>query len=155
MITVNISTSREAVHLSMFIDAVFLLLFFLIRYRSKKPSECESKKKKESFLQENLSSKNLQSTHNTPVSVLEPPQTDENKLIKNHIGIHNGVCIHNGIMHKNREEWKVDDCTECTCQVRLQRVFTSVSSSAGVCSQTRTFNLNPHSDRHIHTPSTN
>eukprot|EP00064_Thunnus_orientalis_P001305 superscaffoldBa00000088_g1307 len=42
--------------------------------------------------------------------------TDENKLIKTHIGIHSGVCIHNGIVHKNRDEWTVDDCTECTCQ---------------------------------------
>lgn len=75
------------------------------------------KKLERLFLRESLS------VHNTPVSVLDPSQTDENKLIKNHIGIHNGVCIHNGIMHKNREEWKVDDCTECTCQVRLQRVF--------------------------------
>ena len=47
-----------------------------------------------------------------------PSQTDENKLIKNRIGIHSGVCIHNGIVHKNRDEWTVDDCTECTCQVR-------------------------------------
>uniref|UniRef100_A0AAQ5XIQ8 Thrombospondin-1 n=1 Tax=Amphiprion ocellaris TaxID=80972 RepID=A0AAQ5XIQ8_AMPOC len=29
-----------------------------------------------------------------------------------------GVCIHNGIVRKNRDEWTVDDCTECTCQVR-------------------------------------
>lgn len=47
-----------------------------------------------------------------------PPQTNENKLIKNRIGIHSGVCIHNGIVHKNKDEWTVDDCTECTCQVR-------------------------------------
>uniref|UniRef100_A0A7N8XLD8 Thrombospondin 1b n=1 Tax=Mastacembelus armatus TaxID=205130 RepID=A0A7N8XLD8_9TELE len=44
--------------------------------------------------------------------------TDENNLIKTRIGIHSGVCIHNGIIHKNRDEWTVDDCTECTCQVR-------------------------------------
>uniref|UniRef100_A0A3B3B7R9 Thrombospondin 1b n=1 Tax=Oryzias melastigma TaxID=30732 RepID=A0A3B3B7R9_ORYME len=42
--------------------------------------------------------------------------TDENKLIKTRIGIHRGVCIHNGIVRKNRDEWTVDDCTECTCQ---------------------------------------
>lgn len=46
------------------------------------------------------------------------PQTDENKLIKSRFGIHSGVCIHNGIVRKNRDEWTVDDCTECTCQVR-------------------------------------
>uniref|UniRef100_A0A3B5KNV7 Thrombospondin 1b n=1 Tax=Xiphophorus couchianus TaxID=32473 RepID=A0A3B5KNV7_9TELE len=43
-------------------------------------------------------------------------QTNENKLIKNRIGIHSGVCIHNGIVRKNKDEWTVDDCTECTCQ---------------------------------------
>lgn len=48
-----------------------------------------------------------------------PSQTNENKLIKTRIGIHSGVCIHNGIVHKNRDEWTVDDCTECTCQVCL------------------------------------
>uniref|UniRef100_A0A3B5KTK0 Thrombospondin 1b n=1 Tax=Xiphophorus couchianus TaxID=32473 RepID=A0A3B5KTK0_9TELE len=42
--------------------------------------------------------------------------TNENKLIKNRIGIHSGVCIHNGIVRKNKDEWTVDDCTECTCQ---------------------------------------
>lgn len=52
------------------------------------------------------------------MSPTPPSQTDENKLIMNHIGIHSGVCIHNGIVHKNRDEWTVDDCTECTCQVR-------------------------------------
>uniref|UniRef100_A0A3Q3WQX5 Thrombospondin-1 n=1 Tax=Mola mola TaxID=94237 RepID=A0A3Q3WQX5_MOLML len=45
-----------------------------------------------------------------------PSQTDDNKLIKSRIGIHSGVCIHNGIVRKNRDEWTVDDCTECTCQ---------------------------------------
>lgn len=52
------------------------------------------------------------------VSISSLLQTDERKLIKNHMGIHSGVCIHNGIVHKNRDEWTVDDCTECTCQVR-------------------------------------
>uniref|UniRef100_A0A8C7F9E1 Thrombospondin-1 n=1 Tax=Oncorhynchus kisutch TaxID=8019 RepID=A0A8C7F9E1_ONCKI len=27
-----------------------------------------------------------------------------------------GVCLHNGIVHKDKDEWTVDDCTECTCQ---------------------------------------
>ncbi|XP_059898418.1 thrombospondin-1 [Gadus macrocephalus] len=43
--------------------------------------------------------------------------TVENKDIRNRIDIHSGVCIHNGIVHKNSEEWTVDDCTECKCQV--------------------------------------
>lgn len=87
------------------------------------PTDCGAKKLKALFLQQNLSIKSTQSTHNTTVSVLEPSQTESNRLITNHIGIRKGVCIHNGIMHKNREEWKVDDCTECTCQVRLQAEF--------------------------------
>uniref|UniRef100_A0A3P9Q5C3 Thrombospondin-1 n=1 Tax=Poecilia reticulata TaxID=8081 RepID=A0A3P9Q5C3_POERE len=37
-------------------------------------------------------------------------------LLKNQIIIHNGVCIHNGIVHKDKDEWTVDGCTECTCQ---------------------------------------
>lgn len=36
------------------------------------------------------------------------------------IGVHNGVCLHNGIVHNNKDEWTVDDCTECTCQVGTQ-----------------------------------
>uniref|UniRef100_A0A4W5N371 Thrombospondin-1 n=1 Tax=Hucho hucho TaxID=62062 RepID=A0A4W5N371_9TELE len=27
-----------------------------------------------------------------------------------------GVCLHNGIVHKDKDEWTVDNCTECTCQ---------------------------------------
>lgn len=46
------------------------------------------------------------------------PQVDENKPSKYRIGVHSGVCIHNGIVHKNGDEWTVDDCTECTCRVR-------------------------------------
>uniref|UniRef100_A0A4W5MIK3 Thrombospondin-1 n=1 Tax=Hucho hucho TaxID=62062 RepID=A0A4W5MIK3_9TELE len=42
--------------------------------------------------------------------------TDENKFLMNRVGIHSGVCLHNGIVHKNKAEWTVDDCTECTCQ---------------------------------------
>uniref|UniRef100_A0A8C7QX43 Thrombospondin-1 n=1 Tax=Oncorhynchus mykiss TaxID=8022 RepID=A0A8C7QX43_ONCMY len=30
--------------------------------------------------------------------------------------IHSGVCLHNGIVHKDKDEWTVDGCTECTCQ---------------------------------------
>lgn len=48
------------------------------------------------------------------------PQVDENKPSKHRIGVHSGVCIHNGIVHKNGDEWTVDDCTECTCRVRTR-----------------------------------
>uniref|UniRef100_A0A674BBU2 Thrombospondin-1 n=1 Tax=Salmo trutta TaxID=8032 RepID=A0A674BBU2_SALTR len=34
----------------------------------------------------------------------------------NRMNIHRGVCLHNGIVHKDKDEWTVDDCTECTCQ---------------------------------------
>uniref|UniRef100_A0A8C7NLD4 Thrombospondin-1 n=1 Tax=Oncorhynchus mykiss TaxID=8022 RepID=A0A8C7NLD4_ONCMY len=34
----------------------------------------------------------------------------------NRMNIHSGVCLHNGIVHKDKDEWTVDDCTECTCQ---------------------------------------
>uniref|UniRef100_A0A8C9S207 Thrombospondin-1 n=1 Tax=Scleropages formosus TaxID=113540 RepID=A0A8C9S207_SCLFO len=43
-------------------------------------------------------------------------QTEDNNLIKTQINIQSGVCIHNGIVHKNRDEWTVDYCTKCTCQ---------------------------------------
>uniref|UniRef100_U3I892 Thrombospondin 1 n=1 Tax=Anas platyrhynchos platyrhynchos TaxID=8840 RepID=U3I892_ANAPP len=42
--------------------------------------------------------------------------TEENELIAKVVQITPGVCIHNGIMHKNKEEWTIDSCTECTCQ---------------------------------------
>uniref|UniRef100_A0A3B4D2F9 Thrombospondin-1 n=1 Tax=Pygocentrus nattereri TaxID=42514 RepID=A0A3B4D2F9_PYGNA len=42
--------------------------------------------------------------------------TDDNNLLKKQMGIYGGVCLHNGIVHKDKEEWTVDDCTECTCQ---------------------------------------
>uniref|UniRef100_A0A6Q2XMY7 Thrombospondin-1 n=1 Tax=Esox lucius TaxID=8010 RepID=A0A6Q2XMY7_ESOLU len=42
--------------------------------------------------------------------------TDDNKLLISRVGIHSGVCLHNGIIYKNKAEWTVDDCTECTCQ---------------------------------------
>lgn len=52
------------------------------------------------------------------IAVFSPSKTHENKLIKTRIEFPGGVCIHNGIVHKNKDEWTVDDCTECTCQVR-------------------------------------
>nr|XP_013795880.1 PREDICTED: thrombospondin-1 isoform X3 [Apteryx mantelli mantelli] len=42
--------------------------------------------------------------------------TEENELIAKVVQITPGVCIHNGIFHKNKEEWTIDSCTECTCQ---------------------------------------
>ncbi|XP_010877291.1 thrombospondin-1-like [Esox lucius] len=42
--------------------------------------------------------------------------TQESQLLMNQMNVHSGVCLHNGIMHKNNDEWTVDGCTECTCQ---------------------------------------
>uniref|UniRef100_A0A8C5HHU6 Thrombospondin-1 n=1 Tax=Gouania willdenowi TaxID=441366 RepID=A0A8C5HHU6_GOUWI len=43
--------------------------------------------------------------------------SQESALLKSQITIsHSGVCIHNGIVHKDKDEWTVDGCTECTCQ---------------------------------------
>lgn len=44
-------------------------------------------------------------------------QTKDNQLIMSTMKIHSGVCLHNGIVYKDRDEWTVDACTECTCQV--------------------------------------
>lgn len=30
-----------------------------------------------------------------------------------------GVCMHNGVKYNNMDEWTVDSCTECTCQVPI------------------------------------
>uniref|UniRef100_A0A665VXZ7 Thrombospondin-1 n=1 Tax=Echeneis naucrates TaxID=173247 RepID=A0A665VXZ7_ECHNA len=37
----------------------------------------------------------------------------ESRGIKIHI---DGVCFHNGVMYRDKDEWTVDGCTECTCQ---------------------------------------
>ncbi|XP_072545873.1 thrombospondin-1-like isoform X2 [Salminus brasiliensis] len=42
--------------------------------------------------------------------------TADNNLIKNKIKIHSGVCLHNGVVYKDKDEWTVDSCTHCTCQ---------------------------------------
>ncbi|KAG2457471.1 thrombospondin-1 [Polypterus senegalus] len=42
--------------------------------------------------------------------------TKENELIQKKFNFESGSCIHNGVFHKERDEWKVDNCTECTCQ---------------------------------------
>ncbi|XP_061651323.1 thrombospondin-1-like [Phyllopteryx taeniolatus] len=36
--------------------------------------------------------------------------------IQEQIKNRSSVCIHNGVVHKDQDEWTVDDCTECTCQ---------------------------------------
>uniref|UniRef100_A0A8D2ZY13 Thrombospondin-1 n=1 Tax=Scophthalmus maximus TaxID=52904 RepID=A0A8D2ZY13_SCOMX len=40
----------------------------------------------------------------------------DSTLLKNQMNIHSGICIHNGIVYKDKDEWTVDGCTECTCQ---------------------------------------
>lgn len=35
------------------------------------------------------------------------------------MNIHSGICFHNGIVHMDKDEWTVDGCTECTCQVSV------------------------------------
>ncbi|OCT66417.1 hypothetical protein XELAEV_18042667mg [Xenopus laevis] len=43
-------------------------------------------------------------------------ETEKNELIAQIVTRTPGVCLHNGVLHKNRDEWTVDSCTECTCQ---------------------------------------
>lgn len=52
-----------------------------------------------------------------PLSLL--PQSEDSTLLKNQMNIHSGICIHNGIVYKDKDEWTVDGCTECTCQVSV------------------------------------
>uniref|UniRef100_A0A673K2L0 Thrombospondin-1-like n=1 Tax=Sinocyclocheilus rhinocerous TaxID=307959 RepID=A0A673K2L0_9TELE len=40
----------------------------------------------------------------------------DNNLIMTQIKIHEGVCLHNGIVYRDKDEWTVDSCTHCTCQ---------------------------------------
>uniref|UniRef100_A0A8D2ZY36 Thrombospondin-1 n=1 Tax=Scophthalmus maximus TaxID=52904 RepID=A0A8D2ZY36_SCOMX len=42
--------------------------------------------------------------------------SEDSTLLKNQMNIHSGICIHNGIVYKDKDEWTVDGCTECTCQ---------------------------------------
>uniref|UniRef100_A0A8C6WT15 Thrombospondin 1a n=2 Tax=Neogobius melanostomus TaxID=47308 RepID=A0A8C6WT15_9GOBI len=42
--------------------------------------------------------------------------SEDSLSLKNILDIHSGVCLHNGIVHKDKDEWTVDGCTECTCQ---------------------------------------
>uniref|UniRef100_A0A6D2XJB4 Thrombospondin-1 n=1 Tax=Takifugu rubripes TaxID=31033 RepID=A0A6D2XJB4_TAKRU len=37
-------------------------------------------------------------------------------LLKNQMNSQSGICIHNGIVYQDKDEWTVDSCTECTCQ---------------------------------------
>ncbi|XP_029973154.1 thrombospondin-1 [Salarias fasciatus] len=42
--------------------------------------------------------------------------TNDSHYLREQIRSRNGVCIHNGIVHQDKDEWTVDGCTECTCQ---------------------------------------
>uniref|UniRef100_A0AAQ4REW4 Thrombospondin-1 n=1 Tax=Gasterosteus aculeatus aculeatus TaxID=481459 RepID=A0AAQ4REW4_GASAC len=42
--------------------------------------------------------------------------SEDSTLLKNQMNIPGGICIHNGFEHKDKDEWTVDSCTECTCQ---------------------------------------
>ncbi|CAL8272366.1 unnamed protein product [Merluccius merluccius] len=42
--------------------------------------------------------------------------SEDNSLIMDRIKIQSGVCVHNGIVHRDQDEWTVDGCTKCTCQ---------------------------------------
>ncbi|XP_078262496.1 thrombospondin-1 [Rhinoraja longicauda] len=43
--------------------------------------------------------------------------TAENEVIAKTIGIRPiGACVHNGMTYKDKDQWKVDNCTDCTCQ---------------------------------------
>lgn len=48
-----------------------------------------------------------------------PLQSEDSTLLKNQMNIPGGICIHNGFEHKDKDEWTVDSCTECTCQVSV------------------------------------
>lgn len=51
--------------------------------------------------------------------LLSFPQSEESTVLKNKMNIQHGICIHNGIVYKDKDEWTVDGCTECTCQVSV------------------------------------
>uniref|UniRef100_H2UJX7 Thrombospondin 1 n=1 Tax=Takifugu rubripes TaxID=31033 RepID=H2UJX7_TAKRU len=42
--------------------------------------------------------------------------SEESMLLKNQMNSQSGICIHNGIVYQDKDEWTVDSCTECTCQ---------------------------------------
>ncbi|TRY83537.1 hypothetical protein DNTS_016252, partial [Danionella cerebrum] len=42
--------------------------------------------------------------------------TVDNNLIRTQIKVQEGVCLFNGVVRQNRDEWTVDSCTHCTCQ---------------------------------------
>lgn len=46
-----------------------------------------------------------------------PFQTEENRELASELR-RPPLCFHNGVQYKNNEEWTVDSCTECHCQVR-------------------------------------
>lgn len=53
------------------------------------------------------------------------PQSRDSVELGNLMKIHSGICMHNGMVYKDKDEWTVDGCTECTCQV-------SVTAPAGM-----------------------
>lgn len=59
-----------------------------------------------------------------------PLQNTENALIREQIKSYSGVCLHNGIVYKDKDEWTVDSCTHCTCQVSLQLKLEQMSNLA-------------------------
>lgn len=46
-------------------------------------------------------------------------QNAENIRMNDQIKKYSGVCLHNGILYKDKDEWTVDSCTHCTCQVSM------------------------------------
>lgn len=44
-------------------------------------------------------------------------QTEENRELANELRPP-PYCYHNGVQYRNGNEWTVDSCTECRCQVR-------------------------------------
>lgn len=53
-----------------------------------------------------------------PSPSLPPPQSEESSLLQKQMN-QSGICIHNGIVYQDKNEWTVDSCTECTCQVSV------------------------------------
>ena len=49
---------------------------------------------------------------------LAPPQVVNNSMLRDQFNTQIGVCVHNGIVHRDQDEWTMDGCTKCTCQVR-------------------------------------
>lgn len=90
------------------------------------------------YLYWNLGSVKVSILLSKHMSLSLPPlfcvQNKESTLLMNQMNIHRGVCLHNGIVHKDKDEWTVDGCTECTCQVGVitlggMQLFSNPASS--------------------------